>query len=310
MRYSFFSLAGLLFAAFLLILQLSVPAGEPSESPKDVPTDRPKRPASEDDLIRAILAAKEPSAAAEGYRALFKLVGNDGLARLQSHASDTIAIQAAWMQVELTVPVEPARVVRPDREKLAWFLGFLEGRARVTPPKWWAEAIRDARANCRGNIYAGGLNLWLLREEGDPVPEKEPAKATIERRDGKLVVRLGKESASLPDDFHEKLKKQHLRDDVRALLTPTRCYVAIHGDVGYRYRLGCIERTPVKLRWASEVWGSFWGFASGVHRQWVEIVKQDDRIVVFGVASGGFHVEAFRAEDGANIFRFSNSYTP
>lgn len=324
MRCLFFSLAGLLPAIFLLALQGCASAEQardqptepaPHESPETVPPDQPKgakRPVSEDDLIRTILAAKDPSAAAKGYGSLFKLVGNDGLPRLQAHTSDTIAIQAAWMHVELTLPVkEPAQVVRPDRDKLAWFLGFLEGRVRVTPPKWWTEAILDARANRRGNIYAGGLNMWLDRKAGDPIFEKWPAKAAIERKEGKLVVQLGKESASLPDDFHEKVEKQKGLDyDVRALFTPTRCYVAMHESVGYSYRLGCVERSPVRVRWASDVWGSWWQASTGVSRHFVEIVEQGDRVVVFGVASVGFYVEVFRADNGANLLRFSNSYTP
>lgn len=207
---SFFPLAGLSSVAFLLILQGCVPAWQPHDQQPTAPAQRErlegvlpdhpkgaKRPANEDDLIRAILAAKDPSAAEDGYSSLFELVGNDGLLRLQSHASDTIAIQAAWMQVELTVPVkEPAQAVRPDREKLAWFLRFLEARARVTLPKWWAEAILDARANRRGNVYAGGINMSSDCKAGDPIFEKWPPKATIERKEGKLVVRLGKESAS------------------------------------------------------------------------------------------------------------------
>lgn len=324
MRDWLFPLAGFSSATILLILQGSLPAGPPSDPPPTAPAPRERpdgvlpgrprvaeRPATEDDLIRAILAAKDPSGAAGDYRSLFKLVGNDGLPRLQVHVSDTIAIQAAWMQVELTVPPEePGRVVRPDREKLAWFLGFLEGRARVHPPKWWTEAILDARANRRGNVYAGGLNIPAHRRAGDPVPEKGPPKATIERREGRLVVHLGKESAGLPGDFPEKVRKPEVFDDVRALFTPTRCYVAIHEDVGYAYRLGCVERSPSRVRWASDVWGSWWGAATGMHRQWVEIVEQGGLVVVFGVASVGFHVEAFRADDGANLFRFSNSYTP
>jgi hypothetical protein len=315
----FLPLAGLSSAAFLLILLGCVSADQPPtspETPEPVPSDRlknAKRPASEDALIHATLAAKDPSEAKDGYRSLFKLVGKDGLARLQTHTSDTIAIQAAWMQVELTVPVkEPERVVRPDREKLAWFLGFLEKRARVTPPKWWADAILDARANRRGNIYAGGLSIaWLDRKADDPIFKKLPAKATIERREGKLVVQLGKESASLPDDFLEKVQKQKgIHDEVRALFTTTRCYVAMHDDCGYSYRIGCVERSPLKVRWVSDVWGSWWYASTGAGHHWVEIVEQGDRIVVFGVSSIGFNVEAFRADDGVNLFRFSNSYTP
>jgi hypothetical protein len=268
------------------------------------------RPTSEDDLIKIILAAKDPSAASKGYAPLLKRLANEDLPRLQSHASDTISIQAAWMHSELTVPVkEPVRAVRPDRESLAWFIGFVEGRTRVHPPKWWAEAILDARANRRGNVYAGGLNIWGNHLTGDPIVEMWPAKATIEQKDGQLFVRTGKEAAHIPDDVPEKVKKQKGLDyEVRALITPTRCYVAMHESVGYSYRLGCVERSPAGVRWTSDVWGSWWSASTGVSRHWVEIVEQGDRVVVFGIASVGFYVEGFRVTDGTNLFRFSNTY--
>ena len=229
--------------------QVSPTAPAPQEEVKGNTPDRPpgaERLRDEEESIRVILAAKDPSDAEVGYRTLFRGLGSDTVVRMQSHPSDTIAIQAAWQQVELTVPENPQRVIRPNRDKLAWFLGFLEGRARVRAPRWWVEAILDARANRRGNVYAGGLNNWLNRKPGDPVSEKGPPKAMIERREGKLVVQLGTESASLPDDFYEKFNKQEGFDDVRALFTSTRCYVAIHDDAGYAYRLGCIERSPLR----------------------------------------------------------------
>jgi hypothetical protein len=39
---------------------------------------------------------------------------------------------------------------------------------------------------------------------------------------------------------------------------------------------------------------------------WVTV--RVDRVIVFGTGSTGTHVEAFRAKDGANLFRFSSSY--
>lgn len=107
---------------------LPLAAGEMTNSLKAA-----DRPPSEEELIRAVLTAVDIVDAADGYRSLLKLVGSEGLPRLQRHASDSIAVQAAWMQIQLTVPAEePARAVpRPDRDKLARFLVFLEGRARV-----------------------------------------------------------------------------------------------------------------------------------------------------------------------------------
>jgi hypothetical protein len=90
--------------------------------------------------------------------------------------------------------------------------------------------------------------------------------------------------------------------------TRTRCYVAVHDPVGCPYRLAAVDRQLGEVRWVTKVWGSWWGDATGQHHQWLEVTEQGDRVVVFGRASGTFHVEAFRADDGANLFRFSNSY--
>ena len=65
-----------------------------------------------------------------------RAVGPGGLPALRLHPHDGIAIQAAWEEVTLTVPEEKQdQPVRPDRHKLDWFLGFLEGRGRVRAPR-------------------------------------------------------------------------------------------------------------------------------------------------------------------------------
>jgi hypothetical protein len=93
-----------------------------------------------------------------------------------------------------------------------------------------------------------------------------------------------------------------------ALVSRSRCYVAIHDDVGYTYRLVCIDRSSGSVRWEAKVWGCWIGGASGEFESWVTVTEQDDRIIVFGAANTGFHVEGFRCDDGANLFRVSNSF--
>src|SRR5262249_37561015 len=95
---------------------------------------------------------------------------------------------------------------------------------------------------------------------------------------------------------------------VSALMRASRCYVAVHEDVGYPYDLACIDRGTGKVRWKSEVFGTWWGGATGIHEMCVTITEQNKRIVLFGSAATGIHVEAFRPEDGVNLFRFSTSY--
>jgi hypothetical protein len=60
--------------------------------------------------VQSVLAAKD-------YRhAAFAYVDAERLHLLQAGQSDSIAIQAAWEQIERTIPEKPGRVVRPHRD--------------------------------------------------------------------------------------------------------------------------------------------------------------------------------------------------
>jgi hypothetical protein len=107
------------------------------------------------------------------------------------------------------------------------------------------------------------------------------------------------------------LEARGFAEEIAALITPASCFVAVYHPGGSPYRLACVERSSAKVRWVSRVWGSWWGGIAGFPGpQWLEVTEQGDRIVVFGVTIGGFHVEAFRVRDGVNVLRFSNSYSP
>ena len=117
-----------------------------------------------DEVVRRLGGLEDLHESKEAYRLLFATAGVDGLSRLQTVHDDSIAIQSAWEEVTLTVPVKDGdRAYRPDTQKLSWFLGFLQGRARVSPPDWWRESLLDARANRRDNIYAGEPKLVPYR---------------------------------------------------------------------------------------------------------------------------------------------------
>jgi hypothetical protein len=60
--------------------------------------------------------------------------------------------------------------------------------------------------------------------------------------------------------------------------------------------------------WETRVWANFWGIASGTHAMYVAVTELGVRVVVFGAAATGFHVEAFNSVDGANVFRFASTY--
>jgi hypothetical protein len=262
-------------------------------------------------LVQTIATAKDPDELGwKGYRLLFQKVGPDGIRDLLAHPKDGIAIHAAWELVTLTVPErETAQVfVRPDTDKLNWFLGFLEGRARVTAPRWWAESLLNTRANRRNDIYPGGPKecpyhrLGLNDAQG-------PHDTSLRREQDRFILRIGNETVTVPKDLLRITNEGEVHCNVSALITASRCFVAVHGDAGYAFQLASIDRDTGKVHWKSEVFGTWWNDISGVHHMWVTVTEQDKRIVLFGAASTGMHVEVFRPEDGANLFRFSTSYS-
>jgi hypothetical protein len=265
------------------------------------PSDDGEISADVERRVEAVLQAKQPSHAEGAYRALFKAAGTAGLSNLKLYRHDSIAIQAAWEEVELTVPeMEGPTVFRPDKDKLGQFLGFLEGRARVKVPKWWEQMVLDARANRRRNIYrgqpeeppyhdAGMDHLWA------------PKNTTLRREDDKVVLRVDAEFVTVPEEL---LKRER---NISALIRPDRYYLVEHGNWGHPSELICIDRASSKILWKAEVWGTRWGSVSGQSQEWVAVTEQNNRVVVFG-ASGGVNVEAFNADDGTNLFRFSSSY--
>jgi hypothetical protein len=264
--------------------------------------------------IREILAAEYPygsrrgAGPAGGYGALFKKIGPEGVRRLQTHAHDGVAIQAAWAEVALTVPEkEPDRAVRPDRHKLDWFLGFLEGRGRLKAPQWWAEMLLDSRANRRDNIYPGDPKKMLYHRAGLD-DAQAPVDTTLTRAGDKVTLKVGKESVVIPESLLRKSDSGRVYSGVSALVMPGRCYMAEHDNWGHPYQLACIDRSTGKVAWRNEVWGIWWGAGAGVSHMSVAVTEQGDRIIVFGAGSLGIHVEAFRKDDGTNLFRFSSSY--
>jgi len=147
---------------------------------------------------------------------------------------------------------------------------------------------------------------------------RAPRNTTLTLREGEVLLQVAKDSILIPESLLIAKQdgkylfegKEYLWEDISALITPARCYAALHGDFGEAYELVCIERPSAKILWKIDGWGSAsTGNASGGgYTGWVAVTEQDDRVVVFGFSNYDVYVEAFRSADGANLFRFSSSY--
>ncbi len=263
-----------------------------------------------DHLIKKVTVAGGGSRASLAYRELFSAAGPEGISVLKRDSDDSIAIQAAWEEVRLTVPEEQGpKVYRPKKNKLVSFVGFLEARSRSTVPKWWAECVRDARAHRRDNIYGGKPTKSPYHNAG--LKHVNAPIGTTVKQDGKQCsVHVGDASIALPSELVVLSDDGSLYRNVSATFTKKECFVAIHGDVGYSHVVACIDRESEKIRWKSKACGCcWWGGATGVSIGGgvVTVVVHEDRVAVFGKSSG-FYAHGFSRDDGKTLFRFSSEF--
>jgi hypothetical protein len=245
----------------------------------------------------------------ELYRSLFAAAAAADLETLRTIPDDSIAIQAAWESVVVTVPAEPSKEpIRLDDEKLSWFLGFLEGRARVSVPEGWRELILNARANRRDNIFLGEPKSVPYHDVvADRV--KCPTNASLQTSDNAVVFRIADDTITLP----EKIIRRDIRGDlyfnISGCFTSERCFVTVHNDLGRPHDLVCIDRATGKLLWKSTACGCCWNVVYGGGNCWVWVVATSDgRVLVFGAESLGFYVHCFDASDGKSLLHFSSRY--
>jgi hypothetical protein len=251
--------------------------------------------------IQAILAGSGETA--ENYRQLFQSGSDDQIRAFKKHPSDSFAIQAAWEEVVRTLPRKSDQPGRLNQKCLAGFVVFLEERGHFKAAKWWTDAILDPE---------DGLHKeWIdPRFKRNPKLAPLPIPGELLKRDGATVLRVGPTTLILPKDLRAALNLQETRDQVTFAASPSHLYFAAYESMGDPFRLACTDRSATRLCWSAEVRGTGWsGNADGAFNNWVEIVEQGDRVVVFGLATLGLYVEGFRAEDGVSLFRFSSCYS-
>jgi hypothetical protein len=297
----------LLIAAVSLLGYAGYVVGPMSVAGPPTTQDEKDRAAKMSADIQRVLTAESGQAAREAYKALFRQVTPEEIRRLKVDEHDSIALRAAWEEVRLTLPqYEQSALIHPDRRILQSFLGFLQGRLRLCPPKWWEELLLDCRAYDRSSI-----SFSFFKPELTQVPSPDLV-IPIKGPDVSQVAEALGITERVPRPFPGSM--QDLRQGPR--LSQSECRVHDKRYVADQdssfctpYSLYCVQSKTGKAIWEASVWAANRDmFYAGRAFHWVEVVADEDRVVVFGAGFDAVYVESFNAKTGANLFRFSTSY--
>ena len=236
---------------------------------------------------------------ADYYRQLFTLADDDLLPWMLRHENDSVAIQSAWETVELSVPVEDGKgTYAPSASAITQFLDLIESRRELEIPAWWRQAIEQAKANRRYNIYGGKPTVEPYHNSGLEYI-RCPSEARLEKLNDDYVYVAGGMRLTIPNDIMD--------DHVCAIRDKNRAFAALHDGWGYPHKVACFERDSNEIIWESTACGSWWGGASGFSIANLSLVVAGDSVYVFGVA-GGFYVHGSDLKSGQTTFQFSNNF--
>lgn len=274
------------------------------------------------DLPEEVRVTEEAHDLGKSYLKDFDRVGHAPLRKDMAAADTTRALAAAW---ELCRRTPDERVTpRPP-----WFLGFFEGRTKLTPPLWWQFAVHLAcfagRPGYESLAAAALPNYVPLCPQVRKGPSGSPFICFPQAHDTGLELRAptGTEVASEKDTVAIRVGERTLRlrgknvkelrdlafgnDTIETCVTKDRSFVAFVDKFADPYVLACVDTRSGKVLWRTWVWGlGNYGGYTGSWTHNVQIVSDNRVVAVYGECVLECYAEAFDVETGKSLFRFTS----
>jgi hypothetical protein len=295
----------------------TIPAGEPSGFDLPPKQGDSQEPSTIETRLQKIINSQYAHETTDpgyvqGFRALFKELGQEGVRRLKAHPHDGVALRAAWEEVSESVQAS-SRGRDLDGPKLQRFLGFLEGRLHINAPSWWEKYFLSAQAYHRENIFFSipdqAFPYSRFQAVGVGTGLSAPKGASLVKGADGLIYKSEQGSLVVPAEALDLEKVRGPIDSLSAGADTKRWYLAVHGTRGHGYPLLGVDRETGKVIWRADVWATpLSAMYTGYGYHFVTVVPHGDRVIVFGMANDVAYVEGFRAGTGECLFRTGTSY--
>ena len=257
------------------------------------------------------------------YDETFAGASREKIAALQTSRNTGVAMTAAWQLLKDAAAAQPAgeglaREIAPPA--IQRFLGFTEGRLRVTLPQWWERSLAKGQWAHGSGVLP--RDIEALREKllwNTKALIHAPRSASVERVDAGLHIRMKSgELLEVPKPVLAEVENEYFDSDFEgdendsvdfAVVNGERFLVAFYeNDPGESYPLYCLDRKSGRVLWKAKVWEGVTGIGStGPH--WFTHVAgirlAGDAVYVFGLTSVSAYVNGFSLSDGRNRFHFN-----
>lgn len=257
----------------------------------------------------AVVKADTPQKKAQAYKALFQLLGREGLSKLSDDEDIGLALQAKWeCQKKLVKRTVKGRTEATyDSDKLKEFVAFLKTRSNCTPPEWWVQGIGRAGVDPGKSHGFGYTKKWpdlKKSTSGGAVPEGSDLLSSEDT----LTFTRGSQKLT----FAKKGLGIKTLNDALAFSgdwSGERGAIAIYDPIGGSGgRVACFEVKGGKQLWKADIWAVHRVLLIGNAPHCLEVVATKDSVVIFGQETSGMYVEAFDSTTGKCRFRFCTSY--
>ena len=214
------------------------------------------------------------------------------------------ALNAAW-RATLDAPSHPAH--ESPEARMAWLLGYFDGKLPVVVPDWWKTVVASAQRTNQNHLGFSRGEFWLYERCKSPY-----SVAAVSLREGAhgMILQLNGLDVPLDAEIVDKEERWSWASDpmIAAQDSKGAVYFARASDSTSPYKLWKIDGQTGRVLWSSPVEGVFYrGGHTGRSFHFVEIVfDSNEDVFVFGASSLGIYVEQFRSKSGKAVFRFQN----
>lgn len=225
------------------------------------------------------------------------------LSELMLDQNDMIAVRAAWeRQVRQFPAITVGSTIKTDPRQIERFVGFVEGRLHVHPPRAWIQGMFSVSVAPR---RATTFHLpKVAHHRTNSIFVVPDAVSLVRDRGAATIAMADRRSTFSLEEFAEFSEREEPR--IAVAFHDSVCVIA--GYSSDRNIVLCLDAGTGAVRWRAYGWGSGMVSSSGRgHADVVELMITDDNVFAFATTAFAASIDRFDIKSGNATLRFGTA---